>query len=77
MMDSHWNGCRSLEAINTAFDKLPRDRSAMRSWREAEQMSVLRAAVRILMRQPGGGSLVLYSSVAAPCDGIETLDQYT
>ena len=54
-----------------------RDCSAMRSWREAEQMSVLRAAVRILMRQPGGGSLVLYSSVAAPCDGIETLDQYT
>jgi len=29
------------EAINTAIDKPPLDRSAMRAWREAEQMSVL------------------------------------
>jgi hypothetical protein len=29
------------EAINTVIDKLTRDRSAMRAWREAEQVSVL------------------------------------
>lgn len=29
------------EAINAVIDKLTRDRSAMRAWREAEQMSVL------------------------------------
>lgn len=29
------------EAIDTAIDKLTRDPSAMRAWREAKQMSVL------------------------------------
>lgn len=29
------------EAINTAIDKPPLDRSAMRAWRETEQISVL------------------------------------